>query len=76
MRVVLAPDSFKESMTAADAERYFRDYERAIQAIGAASKGRGVVDGKQVRVGRPTVALEGAMKDAFDVIGHRVELVA
>lgn len=27
---------------------------------------RGVVDGKQVRVGRPTVALEGALKDAFE----------
>ena len=38
------------AMTAADAERYFRDYERAIQAIGRASQGRGVVDGNGISV--------------------------
>ncbi|MBV2264622.1 MAG: trifunctional transcriptional regulator/proline dehydrogenase/L-glutamate gamma-semialdehyde dehydrogenase [Thauera sp.] len=38
------------AMTAADAERYFRDYERAIEAIGTASKGRGVVDGNGISV--------------------------
>lgn len=38
------------AMTAMDAERYFRDYERAIQAIGLASKGRGVVDGNGISV--------------------------
>jgi len=38
------------AMTAADAERYFKDYERAIHAIGQASKGRGVVDGNGISV--------------------------
>ncbi len=38
------------AMTAADAERYFKDYERAIEAIGRASKGRGVVDGNGISV--------------------------
>ncbi|WP_297363402.1 trifunctional transcriptional regulator/proline dehydrogenase/L-glutamate gamma-semialdehyde dehydrogenase [Thauera sp.] len=38
------------AMTAADAERYFRDYERAIEAIGVAAKGRGVVDGNGISV--------------------------
>ncbi len=38
------------AMTATDAERYFRDYGRAIEAIGAASKGRGVVDGNGISV--------------------------
>lgn len=33
------------AMTAADAERYHRDYERAIHAIGQASGGRGVYEG-------------------------------
>jgi len=38
------------AMTAADAERYFRDYETAIHAIGRASAGRGVVDGNGISV--------------------------
>ncbi len=38
------------AMTARDAERYFKDYERAIQAIGKASAGRGVVDGNGISV--------------------------
>ncbi|MFN3885517.1 MAG: trifunctional transcriptional regulator/proline dehydrogenase/L-glutamate gamma-semialdehyde dehydrogenase [Aquabacterium sp.] len=38
------------AMTAADAERYFADYERAIQAIGQSSTGRGVVDGNGISV--------------------------
>jgi RHH-type proline utilization regulon transcriptional repressor/proline dehydrogenase/delta 1-pyrroline-5-carboxylate dehydrogenase len=38
------------AMTAQDAERYFQDYERAINAIGKASKGRGVVDGNGISV--------------------------
>ena len=38
------------AMTAADAERYFKDYESAIHAIGQASKGRGVVDGNGISV--------------------------
>jgi RHH-type proline utilization regulon transcriptional repressor/proline dehydrogenase/delta 1-pyrroline-5-carboxylate dehydrogenase len=38
------------AMTAEDAERYFRDYERAIHAIGKASAGRGVVDGNGISV--------------------------
>ncbi len=36
--------------TAADAERYFRDYERAIRAIGEAAGGRGVVEGPGISV--------------------------
>ena len=38
------------AMTAQDAERYFGDYERAIAAIGANSRGRGVVDGNGISV--------------------------
>ena len=38
------------AMTAEDATRYFRDYERAIHAIGKASAGRGVVDGNGISV--------------------------
>ncbi len=38
------------AMTAEDAERYFKDYERAIHAIGKASAGRGVVDGNGISV--------------------------
>ena len=36
--------------TAADAERYFRDYERAVHAIGRAAEGRGVVEGPGISV--------------------------
>ena len=36
--------------TAADAARYFRDYEGAIHAIGKAAGGRGVVDGPGISV--------------------------
>ncbi|RIX99063.1 trifunctional transcriptional regulator/proline dehydrogenase/L-glutamate gamma-semialdehyde dehydrogenase [Aureimonas flava] len=36
--------------TAADAERYRRDYETAIHAIGKASGGRGVVDGPGISI--------------------------
>ncbi len=36
--------------TAADAERYFRDYERAIHAIGTASAGRGIYEGPGISV--------------------------
>ncbi|MBD0270923.1 MAG: proline dehydrogenase family protein, partial [Acetobacteraceae bacterium] len=36
--------------TAADAGRYFRDYERAVHAIGRAADGRGVVDGPGISV--------------------------
>lgn len=38
------------AMTAADADRYFGDYERAIEAIGQSSTGRGVVDGNGISV--------------------------
>src|SRR5690606_7185626 len=36
--------------TAADAERYFRDYEAAIHAIGKASAGRGIYDGPGISI--------------------------
>jgi RHH-type transcriptional regulator, proline utilization regulon repressor / proline dehydrogenase / delta 1-pyrroline-5-carboxylate dehydrogenase len=36
--------------TAADAARYFRDYEQAIHAIGKAAAGRGVYDGPGISV--------------------------
>jgi len=36
--------------TAADAERYFRDYEIAIQAVGIAAAGRGVYDGPGISI--------------------------
>jgi RHH-type proline utilization regulon transcriptional repressor/proline dehydrogenase/delta 1-pyrroline-5-carboxylate dehydrogenase len=38
------------AMTAADAERYFNDYAHAIDAIGAGSTGRGVIDGNGISV--------------------------
>ncbi|MFC0407557.1 trifunctional transcriptional regulator/proline dehydrogenase/L-glutamate gamma-semialdehyde dehydrogenase [Roseomonas elaeocarpi] len=38
------------AMTAADAERYRAEYERAIHAIGAASAGRGIEDGPGISV--------------------------
>ncbi len=38
------------AMTARDAERYYKDYERAIHAIGKNSAGRGVVDGNGISV--------------------------
>ena len=36
--------------TAADAERYYRDYETAIHAIGRASAGRGIYDGPGISI--------------------------
>ena len=36
--------------TAADAERYYRDYETAIHAIGLASAGRGIYDGPGISI--------------------------
>jgi RHH-type proline utilization regulon transcriptional repressor/proline dehydrogenase/delta 1-pyrroline-5-carboxylate dehydrogenase len=36
--------------TMADADRYFRDYETAVNAIGAASAGRGVVGGPGISI--------------------------
>ena len=36
--------------TAADAERYFKDYEQAIHAIGTAANGRGVYEGPGISV--------------------------
>jgi len=36
--------------TAADAARYFADYERAIHAIGAAAAGRGIIDGPGISI--------------------------
>ncbi|MCO5132014.1 MAG: trifunctional transcriptional regulator/proline dehydrogenase/L-glutamate gamma-semialdehyde dehydrogenase [Xanthobacteraceae bacterium] len=38
------------AMTAADAARYFRDYETAIHAIGAAAAGRGIHDGPGISI--------------------------
>jgi RHH-type proline utilization regulon transcriptional repressor/proline dehydrogenase/delta 1-pyrroline-5-carboxylate dehydrogenase len=38
------------AMTAADATRYYRDYEQAIHAIGKASAGRGVIGGPGISI--------------------------
>ena len=38
------------AMTAADAERYYGDYEAAIHAIGAASAGRGIIGGPGISI--------------------------
>lgn len=38
------------AMTAADADRYYADYERAIHAIGKASAGRGVYEGPGISI--------------------------
>ncbi|MBO1545303.1 hypothetical protein H7D62_016795, partial [Brucella melitensis] len=35
---------------AADAERYYKDYETAIHAIGRASAGRGIYDGPGISI--------------------------
>ncbi len=36
--------------TVADAERYYKDYETAIHAIGRASAGRGIYDGPGISI--------------------------
>ena len=36
--------------TAADADRYYRDYEEAVKAIGAASAGRGIYEGPGISI--------------------------
>lgn len=36
--------------TAADADRYYRDYEQAVRAIGEASAGRGIYDGPGISI--------------------------
>lgn len=38
------------AMTAADAERYYKDYDRAIYAIGTASAGRGIYEGPGISI--------------------------
>ncbi len=38
------------AMTAADAQRYYRDYEAAIHAIGKAAAGRGIYDGPGISI--------------------------
>ncbi len=38
------------AMTAADAQRYYADYEAAIHAIGAASAGRGIIGGPGISI--------------------------
>ena len=38
------------ALTMADADRYYREYETAIHAIGAAAAGRGVIDGPGISV--------------------------
>jgi len=38
------------AMTAADAERYYKDYKHAIYAIGKASAGRGVYEGPGISI--------------------------
>ncbi len=38
------------AMTAADADRYYKDYETAIHAIGTAAAGRGPIDGPGISV--------------------------
>ncbi|HEY2559165.1 MAG TPA: trifunctional transcriptional regulator/proline dehydrogenase/L-glutamate gamma-semialdehyde dehydrogenase [Caldimonas sp.] len=40
----------ESALTAADAARYLRDYEQAIDAIGAASGGRGFLDGPGISI--------------------------
>ncbi|NHN87951.1 bifunctional proline dehydrogenase/L-glutamate gamma-semialdehyde dehydrogenase PutA [Acetobacter conturbans] len=38
------------AMTAADADRYYRDYEQAIHAVGTAARGKGVYNGAGISV--------------------------
>jgi len=56
--------------TAADAERYYRDYEAAIHAIGKASAGRGVYGGPGISIKLSALHARYARAQAARVMGE------
>jgi proline dehydrogenase len=56
--------------TAADAERYYKDYERAIRAIGAASAGRGPYAGPGISIKLSALHPRYARAQAGRVMGE------
>ncbi|MBL0373772.1 trifunctional transcriptional regulator/proline dehydrogenase/L-glutamate gamma-semialdehyde dehydrogenase [Rhizobium sp. KVB221] len=56
--------------TAADAERYFKDYENAIHAIGKASAGRGIYEGPGISIKLSALHPRYARSQADRVMGE------
>jgi RHH-type proline utilization regulon transcriptional repressor/proline dehydrogenase/delta 1-pyrroline-5-carboxylate dehydrogenase len=56
--------------TAADAERYFRDYEAAIHAIGKAANGRGIYEGPGISIKLSALHPRYARSQADRVMGE------
>jgi RHH-type proline utilization regulon transcriptional repressor/proline dehydrogenase/delta 1-pyrroline-5-carboxylate dehydrogenase len=56
--------------TAADADRYYRDYEAAIHAIGKASAGRGIYDGPGISIKLSALHPRYARAQAARVMGE------
>ncbi|PWL18710.1 trifunctional transcriptional regulator/proline dehydrogenase/L-glutamate gamma-semialdehyde dehydrogenase [Falsochrobactrum shanghaiense] len=56
--------------TAADAERYYKDYENAIHAIGRASAGRGIYDGPGISIKLSALHPRYARAQAERVMGE------
>lgn len=56
--------------TAADAARYYRDYENAIHAIGKAADGRGIVDGPGISIKLSALHPRYARAQAERVMGE------
>ncbi|WP_298671616.1 proline dehydrogenase family protein, partial [uncultured Sphingomonas sp.] len=61
--------------TAADAERYYRDYDAAIHAIGKASAGRGVYGGPGISIKLSALHPRYARAQAGRVMGELLPLV-
>jgi RHH-type proline utilization regulon transcriptional repressor/proline dehydrogenase/delta 1-pyrroline-5-carboxylate dehydrogenase len=64
------------AMTAADAERYYRDYETAIHAIGKASAGRGIYDGPGISIKLSALHPRYSRAQADRVLGELLPRVA
>jgi len=69
------------ALTTADAQRYLRDYEQAIHAIGKASAGRGVVDGPGISIKLSALhprysraQVERVQAELYPVLKHLAEL--
>ena len=61
--------------TAADAKRYFRDYENAIHAIGKAAAGRGVYEGPGISIKLSALHPRYSRAQAGRVMGELLPLV-
>ncbi|MCB1445541.1 MAG: trifunctional transcriptional regulator/proline dehydrogenase/L-glutamate gamma-semialdehyde dehydrogenase [Rhizobiaceae bacterium] len=61
--------------TAADAERYYRDYENAIHAIGQASAGRGIYEGPGISIKLSALHPRYSRAQADRVMGELVPRV-